>query len=110
MKAISILCILFFLTSCATVGQQFNFNGPKDIIIGQTNQQDLLNLYGKPFRVGYSNGEIQWTYGYYKYKVFGESETKDLLITFDKNGIVSSYVFNSSLEEDKMKVMAKQAQ
>lgn len=100
------LSLLFplFVTGCATVGSQFSFTGPENIAIGKTTRNEILKAYGEPFRVGYDNGNEKWTYGYYKYRLFGDSDTKDLDITFDKSGLVSSYSYSSSLNEDKQKI------
>lgn len=89
------MCILAF-SRCATVGSQFQFHGSESIVKGETSLSQILATYGDPFRVGYENGNIKWTYGFYHYRLFGDSETKDLDITFDKQGIVSSYSYSSS--------------
>ncbi len=87
---------LFTLSGCATIGDQFQFRGPESIVIGKTTRNEIRSAYGEPFRVGYENGATRWTYGYYQYRLFGSSDTKDLAITFDKKGIVSSYSYSSS--------------
>ena len=46
-------------------------------------------------------GKITWTYGYYRYRVFGETRTKDLIIYYNPDGTVSSYTFNTSFPEEK---------
>lgn len=110
MKVISFcfsVLLSIVLVGCATVGRDFSFQGPREIIIGKTTHLEVLNKFGEPFRVGYNNGKVQWTYGYYKYRVFGETEAKDLVITYDDHKIVGDYIFNSSLELDKFKIMAK---
>jgi len=89
-----------FFPACATMGTPFVFTGPNTIVIGQTTKSDLLAKFGQPFRVGYENGKDKWTYGYYKYKVFGDSETKDLDVVFNKDGKVSSYTYNSSYKDE----------
>ena len=101
------LFVMISLSGCATVGREFSFQGPGELAIGQTKQSDIIKKYGRPFRVGYDSGDVQWTYAYYQYSAFSDSQTKDLVITFNKEGKVKSYVFNSSYEEDKMKIMSK---
>jgi len=103
-SSLLLLGIFVFIVGCATVGREFSFKGPDSIVIGQTTRASILKEYGEPFRVGYENGNEKWTYGYYKYRLFGDSDTKDLEITFDKNGIVNSYGYDSSIEEDKRKI------
>ncbi len=97
---VSVVSLMTF-SACATVGNQFSFKGVQSIIIGKTTRNEILSTYGQPFRVGYDNGNEKWTYGYYKYRVFGDSNTKDLDITFDKSGLVQKYTYSSSTDEDK---------
>ena len=101
-RKIFLMCTIMssFFSSCATMGNEFSFNDSKKIIVGKTNQSDILYLYGKPFRAGYENGNKKWTYGYYQYNLFGVSQTKDLAITFDSHGIVTNYTYSSSAPED----------
>lgn len=102
-----LICFLtfqLFLTSCATVGNSFEFLGQDSLIIGKTTQKEVLVRYGDPFRVGFDNGNLQWTYAFYHYSLFDDARTKDLVVTFDKSGIVTNYSYNSSFEEDKLKI------
>ena len=106
-KLLLLLTIVFFLSGCATIGREFTFNGPNQINIGKSSQADIYRLYGKPFRVGYDNGDTMWTYGFYRYSLFGPSNTKDLVIVFDKKSVVKNYTYNSSLEEEKIRILVK---
>ncbi len=103
MKRITVLsfAILFLISGCATVGSQFYFKNPNEIIIGKTTKIEMMNNYGTPFRVGFDSGKLQWTYGYYKYSLFNDADTKDLTITFDSKGVVTNYIYSSSSAEDK---------
>ena len=104
-STVTIICLLMFLQGCATVGEPFRFQGTESIVVGKTTQSDVLSRYGKPFRVGYDNGNVKWTYGYYHYKLFGDSETKDLAITFDGSSLVSSYEYSSSDSDEVRRVL-----
>ena len=95
------------LAGCATVGAPFDYQGPDSLIKGKTTQADVVKKYGDPFRVGYENDFPKWTYGYYHYRLFGDSETKDLDITFDKTGVVSSYTYSSSTPQEVAKAVGK---
>lgn len=99
-KFIILLAGILLLSNCATVGKPFEFKGPKSIINGKTTQSQIISTYGEPFRVGYENGDLKWTFGYYQYKLFGNSDSKDLNITFDKNNVVSGYTYSSSVPEE----------
>ena len=104
---ISFCTLSFLLTSCANIGRPFDFAGPHSLIIGKTTQKEVASKYGDPFRMGYDSGKVQWTYAHYQYRVFGDTDTKDLVIVFDEKGLVSSYIYNSSLPEDKTAIMSK---
>lgn len=84
------------LTGCFTVGQEFASTRVPEIQIGQTRKQDISQLFGTPWRTGMEDGKTTWTYGIYKYSLFGGDDTQDLLIRFDPQGIVRSYTFSST--------------
>ena len=99
---LSILFMLLILTiiSCATVGRDFPVDAVSKIQIEKTTKADISRLFGAPWRTGIEDGNRTWTYGYYRYKVFGESVTRDLVVRFDENGKVVSYSFNTSEIEE----------
>lgn len=84
------------LTGCFTVGQEFAGSQVPKIKIGQTTKQEITDLFGSPWRTGMEDGRTTWTYGIYKYSLFGADDTQDLLIRFDPNGVVRSYTFSST--------------
>ncbi|MDY6823979.1 MAG: outer membrane protein assembly factor BamE [Thermodesulfobacteriota bacterium] len=84
---------------CATVGKDFSSTGVSKIEIGETTKQDIRQWFGPPWRVGVEDAHETWTYGLYHYRVFGETETKDLVIRFDENGRVMSYTYNTTNPE-----------
>lgn len=84
------------LTGCFTVGQEFAGSRVPEIKIGQTTKQDITNIFGRPWRTGMEDGHGTWTYGIYKYSLFGAEDNQDLLIRFDNQGVVRSYTFNST--------------
>jgi outer membrane protein assembly factor BamE (lipoprotein component of BamABCDE complex) len=84
------------VTGCATVGHEFPSGQISAIKIGETTQNDIRAIFGNPWRTGIENGLITWTYGIYEYSLFNDASTEDLLIRFDKNGVVSSFVFNTT--------------
>lgn len=91
-----VLSIPVLLTGCASVGHEFPAGQVSTIKIGQTTQNDIYTTFGTPWRTGLDNGMKTWTYGHYRYSLFGEGSTEDLVIKFDPRGVVSSYVFNTS--------------
>ncbi|MDD4914684.1 MAG: outer membrane protein assembly factor BamE [Methylococcales bacterium] len=84
------------LSGCFSVGQEFSSSRVPEIKIGQTRKQDISDMMGKPWRTGLEDGYPTWTYGIYKYSLFGASDTQDLLIRFDNQGLVRSYTFSST--------------
>lgn len=89
-----------FLTSCLTVGTQFP-SMVTWIKANETTRSEVEKAFGPPFRMGYDSGMKTYSYGYYKYSAFAESQTKDLTIRFNPNDTVASYSFSSSFAEDK---------
>ena len=88
--------VLLISSGCARVGQDFNAHKVNLIKIGETTQNDILKMFGEPWRKGIENGVTMWTYGRYTYRVVGETDTKDLVIKFGKDKKVSSYTFNTT--------------
>lgn len=81
---------------CATVGHEFPSSGVSEIRMGQTTQQQVKALFGDPWRTGVEDGRPTWTYGRYRYKLFGETQTKDLIVRFDEQSRVHSYTFSTT--------------
>ena len=84
------------LAGCVTVGQEFAASRVPEIKVGQTRKQDISDMFGIPWRTGLEDGRPTWTYGIYKYSLFGGDDTQDLLIRFDPQGVVRSYTFSST--------------
>ena len=98
-RLLSALVLVFGIlqiNGCATIGQDFPNSRVSDIKIGQTTQQQVREMFGLPWRMGIEDGRNTWTYGRYRYSLFADDETKDLVIRFDNQGVVRSYTFNTS--------------
>jgi len=98
-----VLACLTIHSGCATVGQSFNVDAVPRIEIGKTTMEDVRRLFGTPWRTGVEDGDTTWTYGHYKYKLFGSAQTKDLVIRFDEQNVVSSYMYNTTEHDEKSK-------
>ena len=92
--------MLASLASCATVGREFADSKVPEIRIGETTQDQVRRMFGTPWRVGLEDGQTTWTYGRYRYRLFGEASTKDLVIRFDKSNVVVSYTFNTTEHDE----------
>jgi len=93
---LGIACLSLYLAACATVGRDFETGRVAEIQIGKTTQAQIEAMFGKPWRTGIEDGLRTWTYGKYRYSVFGKTSTQDLVVRFDKNSVVSSYTFNTT--------------
>lgn len=91
-----VMALLLLLMGCASVGYEFPDDQVSEIRIGKTTKKDIRVIFGAPWRVGLESGQDTWTYGRYRYRLMGETSTKDLVIRFAANGVVSSYVFNTT--------------
>lgn len=88
------------LAGCANVGHDFPDQRARDIEIGKTSQQQVREMFGEPWRVGYEDGNRTWTYGKYHYTILGSPSTKDLVIRFDRNNVVKSYTYNTTEHDE----------
>ncbi len=91
-----LLAISLVMIGCATVGKDFPVEKVSGIQIKKTTQQEIRKVFGPPWRIGIEDGQNIWTYGKYRYKLFGEASTTDLVIRFDNNNVVESYSFNTT--------------
>ena len=84
------------LAGCATVGEDFATHKVEDIELGETTRDDIQQMFGDPWRTGVEDGKRTWSYGKYRYSLFRDAETTDLVVRFNKDGTVSSYVYNTT--------------
>ncbi|HIB54348.1 MAG TPA: outer membrane protein assembly factor BamE [Nitrospirales bacterium] len=93
---ILLFAISVLLSACFTVGKSFPDYAVPDIRVGKTTENEIRTLFGSPWRTGMDDGDQTWTYSHYRYSLFGEAKTEDLVIRFDKDGVVSLYTFNTT--------------
>ena len=100
MKKIFLVCAACFdLSSCVTNGHEFSSRFDW-IQKGKTRQEDVKSVLGDPQFVGSSDGTPSWTYGHYKYRLFGQSTTKELKFYWNSDKTIQSWSFTSSFPED----------
>ena len=92
----AVALLLLVTASCATIGRQFPKETVPRIKTGTTTMQEVKEMFGSPWRTGLDSGQKTWTYGYYKYRLLGETTTSDLVVRFNERGIVESYTYNTS--------------
>lgn len=86
-------------TGCISVGRHFPTGPIPQLHIGKSTQQQVLDTFGPPWRTGIDDGQRTWTYGYYRYSLFSSPIARDLVIKFDRQGIVSSYNYNTTTSD-----------
>jgi hypothetical protein len=85
---------------CATIGKEFAVQNVPKLVIGETTRSEILKMFGTPWRTGLEDGRESWTYGHYRYSLFGPEKTRDLVVRFDAQGRLASYTFSSTEPED----------
>lgn len=89
-----------FSMSCATIGREFPVEAIHQIVLGETTKEDITRMFGHPWRTGIEDGNVTWTYGHYRYSMFGSAKTRDLVVRFNDQNIVVSYTFNTTEHEE----------
>jgi len=97
------LALATLLLGCAHVGTDFDATSLGWLQEGVT-KQEIQQKLGTPLRVGYDAGLPTWTYGYYAYKLFGDSDNKDLILRFSPDGTLKSWTFATTFAEEKKKL------
>lgn len=90
------ITLLVILTGCITIGHDFSPEAVKTIQKKVTSQDEIMVMFGEPWRKGAEDGDLTWTYAWYRYRIFKGLKTQDLYIRFDSAGIVDYYMFNTS--------------
>lgn len=93
--------VVVALGGCLSVGREFPVDPVRRIEMGETTRDDVREWFGEPWRTGVDDGRPTWTYGRYRYSLFGDARTRDLVVRFDDQGRVVSYTFNSTYPEDR---------
>jgi len=106
-KRISVTVLALAVCGCITVGRDFRSSDFSWIVANKTTKDQVHRVLGEPFRVGVESGMTTWTYGYYRYRVGGQTRTKDLVLYFKPDGTVSSFTFNTSFPDEKAQWMER---
>ena len=95
---IGLLVIVTVFIGCSpmTLGRDFPVDQVSSIEIGVTTRAEIQERFGAPWRTGIEDGMSTWTFGYYSYDFSGKGLGRDLMIKFNKAGIVRSYSFNTT--------------
>ncbi len=111
---------ILFLTSCASIGRQFQLSNANQIIIGTSTRSDVRSILGNPYteidvtalknkrmHFGDETATTMWLYIYADGSALGAS-SKSIAVEFDANGRVVNYNFDSSYGDDKIKEPKKE--
>ncbi len=90
-SALTVIILAVFFSGCGTVGRNFDESLYANIAKGTTTQNDIQAMFGPPFKKGVQNGLPVWTYEYNYVNSFGTDIVKDMIIVFEKNGVVKSH-------------------
>lgn len=88
------------LVACVGAGRDFPAGPVSGLEVGSTTRAEVRERFGEPWRTGFEDGQRTWTYGEYRYSLFGDPLARDLVVKFDERGVVSSYTYNTT-ESDR---------
>jgi outer membrane protein assembly factor BamE (lipoprotein component of BamABCDE complex) len=97
------IALATLLVGCAHVGTNFDATSLGWLHQGTT-KEEIQQKLGTPLRVGSDAGMPTWTYGYYEYRLFGESNNKDLVLRFAPDGTVKSWTLATTFADEKEKL------
>jgi hypothetical protein len=100
---LTLLAVVSLQTACVTRGRDFS-SDLSWIKKGQTSQIDVTRVLGEPTAIGNTGGIPTWTYGFYDYRLFGNSDTKELKFYWNGDK-VQDFSFNSSFPQDRKRLM-----
>ncbi len=96
---VALVLSMLSVAGCVTDGRDFN-SDVTWIKEGKTTKQDVQLMLREPYSVGNSSGRPTWTYGFYRYKLIGKSQLKELKIYWNPTGTIDSFSFSSSFPDD----------
>jgi len=91
--------LVIFFSGCGSVGKDFDESLYANIAKGTTTQKEIQSMFGPPFKKGVQNGYPVWTYEYNYVNSFGTDIIKDMIIVFEKNGVVKSHQLMTNTPE-----------
>ncbi|MCX6119464.1 MAG: hypothetical protein NT027_18155 [Proteobacteria bacterium] len=109
LHSFALILVFAILQGCVSNGREFpsRFEWLQK---GKSRHDDVKLVLGEPQFVGYSDSTPSWTYGHYRYRLFGPSHTKELKIYWNPDKTVQSWSFTSSFPEDVNAVSGQSGQ
>src|SRR5437867_2395094 len=113
--AFASVLVMALLTSCATVGRQFDLRSADQLVVGATTMEEARALLGSPeevhdaaswrsdrMRFGYEACTSVWLYEYARGVIAsGTADEKFLIVYFDHGGKVEDYYYASDFKGDE---------
>ncbi len=93
------MILAIFFSGCGTAGKNFDESLYGNIAKGTTTHKEIQTMFGPPFKKGIQNGYPVWTYEYNYVNSFGSDIIKDMIIVFEKNGVVKSHQLMTNTPE-----------
>lgn len=90
------VALLLLAAGCVSSGRDFPAAPIPALKPGATTQAQVREAFGEPWRTGLEDGQRTWTYGQYRYSLFGAAKARDLKLKFDANGVLTTYTYSST--------------
>ena len=97
--SLATITLTLFFSGCGTAGKNFDESLYSNIVKGTTTHKEIQAMFGSPFKRGIQNGFRVWTYEYNYVNSFGSDIIKDIIIVFEKNGVVKSHQLMTNTPE-----------
>ena len=88
--SLATITLTLLFSGCGKAGKNFDESLYSNIAKGTTTNKEIQAMFGPPFKKGIQNGFRVWTYEYNHVNSFGSDIIKDMIIIFEKNGVVKS--------------------
>lgn len=92
----TIVAACLLASACITVGREFRPDAVQLVELNVTTRDEVREALGAPWRTGVEDGLETWTYGHYRYSMFGPSRTRDLKVKFNDAGVLVSYQYDTT--------------
>ena len=108
--SVSLFMLIGFICGCASVGKQFTYNGSSSLQLGKTSLADCEKIYGKPNAeqtIDNADGKFDIVRYLYAHANLSSAQSRVLILEF-RDGVLNSYDYLSSFDEDRTVVNTDQ--
>ena len=93
---VALATLVLLIASCVSSGRDFPAQPIPSLEVERTTQDQVREAFGEPWRTGLEDGQRTWTYGQYRYSLFGAPLARDLKIKFNSSGVLTTYTYSST--------------